>query len=269
VRGTAIWTGRPLIEPLPECGVWSLCPYDACSYRCTYCITGVQGRARPRAEPDVVVDQLQRELAGIDREAHLGVGALCDAYPPIEAEAGLTRRVLVELVDQGRPFSVITKGSVVRRDADLLAAAAVRPCVTVSLSSLDAEVLASLDPAAPTPAERLATVAALARAGVSTSLSISPWLPGVTDVPALVEAVRTAAGSGVWIVVAPLNVRAPQVAASPFAAGWDQAEINRAYVAARGEADDLGATWMPEIPLDGHHAPAMHPASVTAAQAPG
>jgi DNA repair photolyase len=240
-----------LVERLPECGVWAISPYERCSFRCSYCITGVQGTSAARLERDELLAQLQSELSEIPTDERLALGALCDAYPPIEATAGLTRAVLTELQVQRRPVSIITKGLTVLRDIDLLAADPVTQ-VTISLSSLDAATLATLDPGAPSPAARLEAVAALVAANVPTSVTVTPWIPGVSDVAAIATAARAAAGRNIWIQAGPLNVVAPVIAMSRFAGRWDQASINAAYVRARDETSGLEPiSWWPPVPLDG------------------
>jgi DNA repair photolyase len=239
------------VERLPECGVWAISPYERCSFRCAYCITGVQGTSAARLGRADLLAQLRSELSVIPSEERLALGALCDAYPPIEATAGLTRAVLTELADQRRPVSVITKGVTVLRDIDLLTAEPVAQ-VTISLSSLDPAALATLDPGAPSPDERLEAVAALVAANVPTSVTVTPWIPGVSDVAAIAAAARAAARRNIWIQAGPLNVVAPVISLSRFAGGWDQAAINAAYVRARDASSGLEPiSWWPPVPLDG------------------
>ncbi len=241
---------RWLVERLPECGVWTVNPYRRCSFRCVYCITGVQGSSTAPAI-DEVVARLRLELAAVPCSEQLALGGLCDAYPPVEADAGLTRAVLAELVSQRRLVSVITKGATVFRDCDLLIADP-QSMVSISLSSLDAAALARFDPGAPSPQTRLELVAALATAGVRTSVTITPWIPGVSDVAAIAGAARAAAGSNILIQVGPLNVVSARVAATPFARAWDQATINAAYLRVQAEARlDAPTVWWPPVPVDG------------------
>ena len=73
--------------------------------------------------------------------------------------------------------------------------------VQVSLCTLDEDVLARLDVGAPTGAARLAVVSALLSAGLSVGVNGFPWIPGVTDTRALIDAVDPAAE----IVFSPLG----------------------------------------------------------------
>jgi hypothetical protein len=214
----------PLIEAVPECGVFALDPYRACDLRCVYCITGAQGASMPRYSGDELIPQLHRELEAVPLDTTITVGSLSDGYPLVEAELGVTRRLVAELVALGRPFGVITKGATVLRDIDLFLAGSA--AVTVSLCSVDDELLRTVDPRAPGVEERLAMVTTLRAAGVEVRVSASPWIPGITDAAALIDRV----GPGIRIRFAPLNVLSPMVARTPFGKRYDQREVNDAYL---------------------------------------
>jgi DNA repair photolyase len=148
--------------------VLSVNPYRACDIRCAYCVTGAQGESRPRFSAETVRKQLRHEL---DAMGHLqpraGLGTLCDAYPSVEAELGVTRIVLDELTRLGWRVTVVTRGAGVRRDIDLVRRGGAN--VVISLATLDRDALARLEPGAPTLAERVALIRELAEAGVPPS----------------------------------------------------------------------------------------------------
>jgi DNA repair photolyase len=106
---------------------------------------------------------------------------------------GLTRVVLEELLASEARITVITKGTTVLRDVDLLALGGDRVKVQVSLCTLDEDALARLDVGAPTGAARLAVVDALLTAGLRVGVNALPWIPGVTDTQAMIDAVDPAA----------------------------------------------------------------------------
>jgi hypothetical protein len=129
-----------------------------------YCITGAQGVSRPRAVEDVR-DRLRRELEAMGaRQPRIGLGTVADAYPSVEADLGITRVVLDELILLGWHVRIITKGTTVRRDIDLLTRGDTQ--VVVSVTTPDDDALAHLEPGAPTPTERLEVVRELRAAGV-------------------------------------------------------------------------------------------------------
>jgi DNA repair photolyase len=236
----AVDVQEPLVEEISACGVLSVNPYRACDIRCAYCITGAQGVSRPRFGAETVREQLRLELsAKSHRWAVAGLGTICDAYPSVEADLGVTRVVLDELTRLGWPVRVVTKGLAVRRDIDLLLEGDGH--VTVSFSTLDADAAARLEPGAATPAERVDLVHDLADAGVRVWVSVSPWIPGVTDVTAIARAV----GSTVPIRVAPLNVNSPEVRRTGFGRRYSQHQIDEAYLDAwRSSAERTSAHWL-------------------------
>jgi hypothetical protein len=245
-------SGEP-VEPDPlleRCGPlegFGLSTYDACSFRCRYCITGAQGTSTPRFPADVIAARLADELARLELPCRVGVGLFCDAYPPIEAELGVTRRALEVLVDHDVDIRVITKGLTVRRDVDLLVGRP-RTAVNVSLSSTRWDALRRFDGQAPPPVERLALLHDLAAMGVQVEVALSPWIPGVTDTVDLIDAVDPA----IPIRITPLRVLAPEVAKTAFGRQWNQAEVNRAF---EREFERVGERpnvfWSPPAPPDG------------------
>jgi DNA repair photolyase len=190
-----------------------------------------------------VREQLRHELGAKGHlHALVGLGTLCDAYPSVEGELGITRIVLDELTQLGWPVRIVTKGVGVRRDIDLLLRGNGR--VTVSLSTLDRDAAARLEPGAPTPVERLDLVHDLAGAGVPVSVTVTPWLPGVSDVTAIARNLR----SPIPIWVGPLNVNSPEVKRTGFGRRFSQHEIDRAYVEAwRSAAEHPHQRWRPPI----------------------
>ena len=85
------------------------------------------------------------------------------------------------------------------RDVDVLQRLAERHTVQVhvSLITVDRELARRLEPRAPTPEARLRAVRRLADAGLAASVNCMPVLPGITDAPAMLEAlVQQVAAAG-------------------------------------------------------------------------
>ena len=92
--------------------------------------------------------------------------------------------VIGALADSGTPFSILTKGTLLRRDIPLLAAAAARQVpvgLGVSMAIWDDDLHAALEPGVPTPRARLDLVKALTDAGLPCGVFLAPVLPGLTD----------------------------------------------------------------------------------------
>lgn len=185
----------------------SINPYRGCEHGCTYCY------ARPTHEflgfsagldfeSRILVKEDAAELLGreIGRPSWsprtLALSGVTDPYQPVERRLGVTRGCLEVLAERRHPVAVITKSSLVLRDADLLAElsrwGAVR--VALSVTTLDVELARRMEPRAASPRERLRAIAELTAAGVPTTVMVAPVVPGLTDheIPAILEAAAKA-----------------------------------------------------------------------------
>ena len=194
---------------------WSLNPYMGCVHRCTFCyVRAFELRAdRPfddrygaaiRVKTNVA-EVLRRELAKPtwERES-VAIGAATDPYQPAEGRYRLTRACLEALRDASNPFSIITRGPLIIRDADVLAEAASRAkvSVTFSIPTLDEEVWRRTEPGTSHPRQRLRALKTLVDGGIKASVGMAPILPGISDRPEqleqVVRAAREAGACGVW-----------------------------------------------------------------------
>jgi DNA repair photolyase len=188
-----------LLEPICPT-MWSVTPYDRCDFRCVYCCTSMQGVSEPTLAPDEIDAAVEAMLDQVPADDLLIFGAYSDAYPSVEGAEGLTRSILERVVELGRRFSIVTKGTAVLRDIDLLQRSPVEPLVQISICSTDEAALAVLDPGAPTGEERFAIIDELHAAGIRVELNALPYLPDVSDL----EAMFARLPDGVAAVVAPL-----------------------------------------------------------------
>ena len=197
---------------------WALNPYRGCTHACEYCYARkYQRHLELNASDDfsslILVKQnlpevLRRELSRSTwaRET-VAVGTATDPYQPIEGHYRITRRSLEALVDSGTPFSVVTKGPMIVRDADVLARAAQSSGCTVYMSvpSVLDTVWASLEPGTAHPRQRLRAVRQLMDEGVDASVFMMPLVPGLSTsrtsiestLLAIAETGVTFSGSGV------------------------------------------------------------------------
>jgi len=132
-----------------------------------------------------VAEVLERELARPSWERpHVALGTNTDPYQRAEGRYRLMPGIIAALAASDTPFSILTKGTLLRRDLPLLQAAAERVPVetAVSITVFDDEHLQrSLEPGAPSTAARLATVKAVRDAGLPCAVFLMPVLPYLTD----------------------------------------------------------------------------------------
>jgi DNA repair photolyase len=119
--------------------------------------------------------------------------------------------VIDALTRSGTPFSILTKGTLARRDLPLLAAAArdVPIGMGVSVAIWDDDLHAALEPGVATPKARLDLVRAVTDAGLPCGVFLAPVLPGLTDsldhLETAIGAIAAAGATGVTVV--PLHLR--------------------------------------------------------------
>ena len=169
-------------------------PYRGCEHGCIYCYArpshsylglspGLDFETRLVAKRNLA-EVLRAELARPHyRPEMIAVGTVTDAYQPVERELRLTRAALEVLCSARHPFSIVTKGSGVERDLDLIApmGALNLAAVYVTITTLDAKLARILEPRAAAPYRRLRTLRTLAEAGVPVGVSVSPQIPFVND----------------------------------------------------------------------------------------
>jgi DNA repair photolyase len=169
-------------------------PYRGCEHGCVYCY------ARPSHsylglspgldfETKIIAKRNLAEVLARDLSARsyvpklIALGTVTDGYQPIERDLKITRSVLQVLHDCHHPVAIVTKGSGVERDLDLLAPMAARKlaAVYVTITSLNGELCRKLEPRAAAPHRRLRTIRALADAGVPVGVSVAPQIPFINE----------------------------------------------------------------------------------------
>jgi DNA repair photolyase len=127
---------------------------------------------------------LRKELAAPKWEGeHIAMGTNVDPYQRAEGRYRLMRGILEGMRDFANPFSILTKGTLILRDRDLL-----RQCAKVtdvgtnfSVGSVDRETWKETETGTPSPRKRLDAVRALNEAGVPCGVLMAPILPFLSD----------------------------------------------------------------------------------------
>jgi DNA repair photolyase len=194
---------------------WTINPYRGCEFGCKYCYARytheymaldggefekkifVKKDAAPLLAWDVAHKySYTSEASGGTQPEHIAIGTATDPYQPAEREYGVTRACLEELTKrEGLSVSIITKSNQIVRDIDVLKRLAARSTlnINITVTTLRARLARVLEPRAPRPDLRLATVKELREAGLAVGVSASPLIPGITDREGDLEAVAAAA----------------------------------------------------------------------------
>jgi DNA repair photolyase len=173
---------------------WTINPYRGCSHACVYCFARPTHRYLDFEDPgafdtDVivkvnVVEVLREELRRPSWGGHpVALGTNTDPYQRAEGRYGLMPGILTALAEVGTPVSVLTKGTLLRRDLPLLAELGEQVPVDLAMSVavFDDELAHSVEPGVPTATARLATVRAARDAGLECGVFLMPVLPYLTD----------------------------------------------------------------------------------------
>lgn len=169
-------------------------PYRGCEHGCSYCYArpshsylglspGLDFETRLIARRNIA-ERLRAELVRPGFVAQvLALGTVTDAYQPVERRLRLTRSVLEVLARARLPVVIVTKGSGIERDLDLLAPMAAQGLVAVyvSITTLKDALARQMEPRAAAPYRRLRTLETLAAAGIPVGVSLSPQIPFLND----------------------------------------------------------------------------------------
>src|SRR3954447_24311096 len=216
---------------------YTINPYRGCSHSCVYCFARkthewLEFDSGRDFDTQVVVKTnlaqvLRRELARPTwTHEHVALGTNTDPYQRAEGRYKLMPDVIRALAGSGTPFSILTKGTLLRRDVPLLVEAAqqVPLGLGVSMAIWDDGLREALEPGVPTPRARLDLVRALADAGLPCGVFLAPVLPGLTDdedsLDAALAAIAAAGATGVTVI--PLHLR-------PGAGVWFMAWLRTAH----------------------------------------
>jgi DNA repair photolyase len=242
---------RSLISKVPEASRvpfrWTINPYRGCSHACVYCFarnthTYLDLDSGKDFDSQIVVkvnavEVLRRELkAARWAGEHIAMGTNVDCYQRAEGRYRLMPGIIAALTQAANPFSILTKGTLVLRDIDLLARAAEVTDVglNVSVGIVDKVLSRSIEPGTPGPDRRLAVCAALSERGLPCGVLMGPVIPFLSDSPEqLDEAVTKIARAGaVHVTPIVLHLR-------PGAREWFERWLHRTHPELAGAYRDL------------------------------
>jgi DNA repair photolyase len=156
--------------------------YKGCTHGCVYCYAPslTHDERKWGMYVDVKVNApevMERELRGL-RKDEVFLSSASDPYQPVEARYRLTRRCLESLWRNHFPVSILTRSPLVLRDLDLIQKLDwVR--VGMSITTVPDR---KFEPGVSPLSRRIDTLKKLAKAGVTTWVSLAPVVPGIVMV---------------------------------------------------------------------------------------
>ncbi|MFD8423125.1 Rv2578c family radical SAM protein [Streptomyces sp. NPDC059466] len=189
---------------------WTVNPYRGCTHACVYCFAR---RTHSYLDLDTGLDfdsqivvkvnapDLLRRHLGSHRwhGEHIAMGTNVDCYQRAEGRYRLMPGIIAALRDHANPFSILTKGTLILRDLDLLkqASEVTDVGISVSVGFTDPELWRTVEPGTPAPERRLDVVRTLTDHGIGCGVLMAPVIPFLGDHPAQLRAtVRAIAASG-------------------------------------------------------------------------
>src|SRR5688572_1683174 len=186
---------------------WSLNPFRGCVHECKFCYAVPTHRFFDLEHnedffntifvktnlPEILGEELGKRTWHRD---HVAIGTATDPYQPAEGRFRLTRRCLEAFSLARTPISLVTKGTMVLRDLDVLQDLAERASATVcfSIPTVDTDIWRRTELGTPPPMQRLKVMEKLANAGIDAGVFMAPLLPGLSANPEQIErTVRAAA----------------------------------------------------------------------------
>ena len=181
---------------IPGAG-YAINPYTGCTHGCVYCYACFMSRFTHHPEPwghfldakvnaaEILARQLARRRKPITEAVFLS--SVTDPYQPAEARFKLTRSILEVLLEHQVPISILTKSDLVLRDIDLLKQ--FKECsVGLSIMTTDEAIAHRFEPRASSPRRRMQALRRLRENNISTYAFISPYLPRLSRIEQLLEA---------------------------------------------------------------------------------
>lgn len=196
---------------------WTINPMRGCVHRCRYCFarktheyldfdSGADFDSQIVVKVNVA-EVLRRELARPSWiHERVAIGSNTDPYQRPEGRYKLMPGIINALADSGTPFSILTKGPLLRRDLPLLqkARASVPIGIAVSLALIDPDLQQAVEPGTPLPQARLDLIKAVRDAGLPCGVFVAPVLPGLSDsaeqLEKLISALSDAGASSVSVL---------------------------------------------------------------------
>jgi DNA repair photolyase len=205
----------------------SINPYRGCEHGCIYCFArpshaflglspGLDFETKLIARPNAAA-QLRKELSHPRYDPKIiAIGTNTDPYQPIEKGREIMREVLQVLSDFNHPVGIVTKGTLIERDIDILAPMAAKGLVRIgiSITTLDPKTSRAMEPRVPMPAARLRTIRRLTDAGIPVRVMVSPVVPALTD-HELENILRAAKAAGA-VAASSIVLRLPREVATLF-----------------------------------------------------
>ena len=189
---------KSIINKLKYIDSWFWCRYtlnvyNGCEHDCVYCDARKRKyNLQPEFESKIIIKE-NPDLMLDDRLAKsrsllpdvVGLGGACDAYQPIEKKTRNTRKVLKVLLKHKFPVFALTKSTLITRDIDILSQInhACWATAAFTITTIDEEVAAALEPHSSPPEERFKALSKIKQDApqMQAGVCVMPIIPFLED----------------------------------------------------------------------------------------
>ncbi|NJE26570.1 radical SAM protein [Thermococcus sp. MV5] len=164
--------------------------YVGCQFACKYCYAKFICKWKPYGEWGTWVEAKINapELARKRVYGEIMMSSISDPYQPVEKELKLTRRTL-EAMNKRNELSILTKSPLVIRDIDLFKLFNEIE-VGLTVNSFERREKHLIEPLTPSQKLRIDALKKLKDEGIKNYAFVSPIIPELTDIEAIVKETR-------------------------------------------------------------------------------
>lgn len=203
---------------------YSFNPYRGCEHGCIYCYArptheflgfssglDFESKIMVKENAPKLIEETFKKKSYIPKLIMFSGNT--DCYQPLERKLKLTRKSLKVCLNYRNPVAVISKNALVQRDIDILKEMNLHNLisVTISITSLNKELIRKMEPRTSTPVKRLETIEVLAKNNIPVGVNVAPIIPGLTDeeIPNILKAAseRGAGHAGHVMLRLPYSVK--------------------------------------------------------------
>jgi DNA repair photolyase len=165
-------------------GSYCVDPYQNCEFGCQYCDSSFEKTIYVKKN---IKEILEKELQTLEN-GRIIIGSVNDPYQTIENKFQLTHTILEVLKHYDFPCHILTKSPLILQDLPLLSQ--LDSIITISMCSLNDQVVKIFEPDVPAPTARLETLKTIRKHGFKAGLALIPILPYIieSEIESIVQA---------------------------------------------------------------------------------
>lgn len=205
---------------------YSINPYQGCEHGCVYCYARNSHTywgfdAGLGFETNIVVrqniaDALSKQFQKKNHKVlPIMLSGNTDCYQPAEKKFLLTRKILETCLAYRHPISVITKNTLIERDADILVQLADLRLVHVyfSINHLETSLKNVLEPRTATADKKLKLIKSFTDLGIPVGIMVAPIIPSINseDISEIIRKASEAGALSAGYTVVRLNGQVKEV----------------------------------------------------------